>query len=116
MYRNVCAAIWYSPRQRLVQLQNALEENLKTERDLKKQLKHCRAEIESNKTDIERVTREKHERSHRQVEEGEEESSSEQEDNRRAPSEEDSLSSEDPEQTCPPESDFHSSDEGSQHS
>jgi predicted phage gp36 major capsid-like protein len=116
MYRNAFSAIWKSPRQRLVQIQNDLNENLRKEQELRKQLKLCRAEIKSNKADIERVTREKHERSHRQVEEGEEESSSEQEEDRRAPSEEDSLSSEDPEQTCPPESDFHSSDEGSQHS
>ena len=146
MKRNVCAAIRNSPRQRLIQLQNDLEENLKEENDLKRKLKACQEKIESNKTDIDRVTREKRERSHRQIEKGEdesnktdidrvtrekrershrqiekgeEESSSEQEDKRRrrTPSEDDSLSSEDPEQTCPPESDFHTSDEeGSYHS
>ena len=119
MKRNVCAAIRNSPRQRLIQLQNDLEENLKEENDLKRKLKACQEEIESNKTDIDSVTREKRERSHRQIEKGEEESSSEQEDKRRRriPNEDDSFSSEDPEQTCPPESDFHTSDEeGSYHS
>jgi hypothetical protein len=99
--KTVWAAIWISPRQKIVRLEADLIRNLKEEADLKLQIAECRKRLavvrvfrEDITETIAKVTCEKHERSKRKREQGSEESSSDQEDTRRFESDS-SVTSED---------------------